>query len=70
MITMKHLDNGIEAQVILSNGVVAGVGYAGTEANAMAFACLDAIDAGYIDAGKGHLRTCCPNDPATKRLCG
>ncbi len=49
----------IIARIVLSDGTVAGEGYAQTEANAKHFAAQDALssdDPRHVTAGKGHAR--------------
>ena len=46
----------VVAKIVLSSGVVAGEGKAGTRENAIYLACQDAIDNGHLDAGRGHWR--------------
>lgn len=46
----------VRARLVLSNGTVAGEGYAGTVDNAIYFAIVDARDAGYRDAANGHAK--------------
>ena len=61
MVTLQTLATGLRARIVLADGTIAGEGYAGTEANAVYFACKDALEGGYTDAARGHAAQY-PND--------
>lgn len=54
MMTTTKSEAGFTVSIVLSNGTVAGVGFAGTEVNALWFACRDALANGFADAACGH----------------
>lgn len=46
MVTTRRTETGIEAQLVLADGTVAGTGCAQTADNAVYFACRDAMNSG------------------------